>query len=129
MNYSPVLSVQEVTQYVKSVFSEADVYNWTLEEVGQGTVTLTMQTGKRDIRPGGTVSGPTMFALADIAAYILVLSHVGKQALAVTTNLNINFVNKPLPGTLRAEARFLKLGRRLAVCDIHNILSRGSQAV
>ena len=69
------------------------------------------------MRPGGTVSGPAMFALADCAAYFITLAHVGKVALAVTTNLNINFLNKPV-GNLVAEASLLKLGKRLAISEV-----------
>ena len=118
MKYQPVLGASEVSDYVHEVFSESDMYNWTVDEVGEGRVVITMKTGARDIRPGGTVSGPTMFALADIAAYILTLAHIGKYPLAVTTNLNINFLNKPAPGNLHAEARLIKLGKRLSVCDV-----------
>jgi uncharacterized protein (TIGR00369 family) len=70
------------------------------------------------LRPGGTLSGPTMMALADTAAYVLVLSAVGFQPLSVTTNLSINFLRKPAPKDLVAEARMLKLGKSLAICDV-----------
>lgn len=118
MPYTPVLTAQEVSDYVHGVFSESDVYNWRVEEVRPGEISIIMKTGQRDIRPGGTVSGPTMFALADISAYLLILAHIGKVALAVTTNLSINFLNKPEPGELKAEARLIKLGKRLAVCEV-----------
>ena len=118
MSYKPVLTAQEVSDYVHGVFSESDVYNWQVEAVRPGEISVVMKTGSRDIRPGGTVSGPTMFALADITAYLLILAHVGEVALAVTTSLNINFLNKPEPGELKAEGRLIKLGKRLAVCEI-----------
>ena len=63
------------------------------------------------------MSGPTMMAMSDFAAYVVILAHIGPQALAVTTNLNINFVAKP-EGDLVAEGRLLKLGKRLSVCEI-----------
>lgn len=72
----------------------------------------------RQIRPGGTLSGPTMMALADTCAYALVLSAVGFRPLAVTTNLSINFMRKPAPEDLLATGRMLKLGRALAVMDV-----------
>ena len=75
-------------------------------------------TSERHLRPGGTVSGPTQMMLADTAAYFLVLSLVGPVPLAVTTHLSINFMRKPAPGPLEADARILKLGKRLAVCDV-----------
>lgn len=114
----PVLTAQEVSDYVHEVFSEANVYDWQVEDLSEGWISVSLKTGPQDIRPGGTVSGPTMFALADITAYLLTLAHVGRQALAVTTNLNINFINKPLPGTLYAKGEMIKLGKRLAVCEI-----------
>lgn len=70
------------------------------------------------LRPGGTVSGPVMMALADAAMYALVLSRIGPVELAVTTNLSINFLSRPLPGDILAQARLLKLGKRLAVGDV-----------
>ena len=70
------------------------------------------------LRPGGTVSGPSMFALADVAVYCAVLSHIGPVALAVTTNASIDFMRKPAAGRdLRAECRVLKLGHSLAVAE------------
>ena len=77
------------------------------------------KAGERDLRPGGTVSGPAMMALADLAMYVLLLAHIGPVALALTTSFNINFLRKPAAGEIRAEARLLKLGRRLAVGEIH----------
>jgi len=75
------------------------------------------------IRPGGTISGPTMMALADFAMYVAVLSAIGPVPLAVTTNLNINFLRKGAPGQdVLAAARLLKLGKRLAVGEV-NLLS------
>jgi uncharacterized protein (TIGR00369 family) len=70
------------------------------------------------IRPGGTVSGPTMMALADFAMYVAVLAAIGPVPLAVTVNLNINFLRKPGPSDLTAEARLLKLGKRLATGEV-----------
>jgi uncharacterized protein (TIGR00369 family) len=70
------------------------------------------------LRPGGTVSGPTLMLLADVAMYVAVLASIGWVPLAVTTNLNINFLRKPKPGALVAECALLKLGRRLAVGQV-----------
>ena len=77
------------------------------------------------LRPGGTVSGPTMMALADGAAYCQILAHIGPVALAVTSSLNMTFLRKPQPAGLEAQARFLKLGRKLAVVEVQ-IRSEGS---
>lgn len=73
--------------------------------------------GERHLRPGGTVSGPTQFALADVSAYVAVLAAVGPKALAVTTSGNINFLKKPSVGDLSALCRILKHGKRLVVID------------
>jgi uncharacterized protein (TIGR00369 family) len=80
------------------------------------------------LRPGGTLSGPTMMSLADMAMYALVLSAIGKVPLAVTTNLSINFLRKPQPADLIAEGRMLKLGKALAVGEVI-IRSEGSDDV
>ena len=77
------------------------------------------------IRPGGTISGPTMMELADFAMYVAVFSAIGPQPLAVTTNLNINFLRKPAQADLIAEARLMKVGKRLAVGEV-TIYSDGS---
>ena len=70
------------------------------------------------LRPGGTISGPALMTLADTAMYLLVLAHIGPIALAVTTNLNINFLRKPAPKDVLAEVKLLKLGARLAVGEV-----------
>src|SRR6266851_1465798 len=76
------------------------------------------------LRPGGTISGPTMMALADFAMYVAVLAAIGPVPLAVTISLNINFLRKPAPRDLVAEARLLKLGKRLATGEV-TICSQG----
>src|SRR5712671_2879163 len=73
---------------------------------------------QRSARPGGTISGPTMMALADFAMYVAVLAAIGPVPLAVTTNLNINFLRKPGETDLLAEAKLMKLGKRLAVGEV-----------
>ena len=79
---------------------------------------------QRTVRPGGTISGPTMMALADFAMYVAVLAAIGPVPLAVTINLNINFLRKAAPRDLLAEARLLKLGKRLATGEV-TICSQG----
>lgn len=77
-----------------------------------------LRIAETDLRPGGTVSGPSMFLLADVTFYIAVLAAIGKQPLAVTTNCSINFMRKPNPNDLIADARILKKGRSLVVGDV-----------
>lgn len=96
----------------------AKVMGLELEEITDMGVLMRARYSEQFLRPGGTVSGPIMMALADAAMYALVLSRIGPVELAVTTNLSINFLRKPLPGDVMAEARMLKLGKRLAVGEV-----------
>jgi uncharacterized protein (TIGR00369 family) len=80
------------------------------------------------LRPGGTVSGPAMFKLADFGIYVAILAMIGPVALTVTTNLTINFLRRPLQKDLVAEVRILKLGRRLAVAEVA-LYSEGQDAM
>ena len=74
--------------------------------------------GSASLRPGGVISGPTLMGVADVAAYALVLGHVGEQLMAVTSNLSMNFLRGAAPGDLWAEAELLRMGRRNAVMDV-----------
>jgi uncharacterized protein (TIGR00369 family) len=92
---------------------------FTVERAEEAGVTLRLRVAERHLRPGGTVSGPAMFGLADVAMYLAILSRIGPVALAVTTNCSIDFMRKPAAGRdVLAEARLLKLGRVLAVGDV-----------
>lgn len=98
-------------------------------EASLGGVTLRLLPSERHLRPGGTVSGPSMFELADVALYLAILSRIGPVALAVTTNAHIDFMRKPAAGVpLLGKARLLKLGRTLAVGQV-SICSEGSEDV
>ena len=85
---------------------------------------MVMHCDGRTVRPGGTVAGPALMALADVCMYAVVLGLIGRVELAVTTNLSINFLRKPEPRDLVAECRLLKLGKRLAVGEV-TLLSDG----
>jgi uncharacterized protein (TIGR00369 family) len=102
------------------VFKGGDI---TIESADGTTCLLRQRYGDQMLRPGGIISGPTLMALADCAMYVVLLSAIGPIGSAVTTNLNINFLHKGLPGQdVLAAARLLKLGRRLAVGEV-NLLS------
>ncbi|MEW5963301.1 MAG: PaaI family thioesterase [Pseudomonadota bacterium] len=91
------------------------------EAVDEGTARLRMLAREHLLRPGGTVSGPSMFLLADVAVYAALLGAKGETALdAVTVSLTINFLSRPPPADLVATARLLKVGRRLAVGEVEN---------
>jgi uncharacterized protein (TIGR00369 family) len=119
MNLTPVMDADALNRFLETDFPQihTDGKVFDVEMVGPGMVVMRLVPNDRHLRPGGTVSGPTLFALADVAAYCVVLAHIGPVALAVTTNLNINFLRKPAPGPLSCTCRLLKLGKRLAVID------------
>ncbi|TYB89362.1 PaaI family thioesterase [Oceaniovalibus sp. ACAM 378] len=101
--------------------------DFTIETLSPDGLSVRLNVGDRHLRPGGTVSGPAMFALADVAVYLAILSRVGPRALAVTTSCSIDFMRKPVAGVdLIADVRLLKLGRVLAVGDVL-IRSDGSE--
>ena len=103
---------------------------FTVERADAAGVTLRLHVAERHLRPGGTVSGPAMFGLADVAMYLAILSRIGPVALAVTTNCSIDFMRKPAAGRdVLAEARLLKLGRVLAVGDVLLFSEGGSEPV
>jgi len=91
---------------------------WTIERVDTDGIRVRQPTSSANSRPGGTVSGPTLMSLADGVAYMVLLSRIGPAALAVTSNLNINFLRRPRLVDLVTEARLLKLGRSLALVEV-----------
>jgi len=110
-------TIPEMHAYMAEVFPELGS-RFEVLAIGPLRLTARMVATPVDLRPGGTVSGPALFALADCAFYMAVLAMVGRQALAVTTSCAIDFMRKPAPGALTAEARILKLGGALAVGDV-----------
>lgn len=114
----PVLTAQEVSAFLDEVFPQISFRQWEITQLSSGYCQIIYTIADTDIRPGGTVSGPTMFTLADVASYVVILGHLGKVALAVTTNLNINFLRRPPQAPIIADTKLLKLGKRLAVCEI-----------
>ncbi len=121
------LNAEELMDYLEEVFPQvAD--DFAVDRLEEMEVDLRLKVAERHLRPGGTVSGPSMFALADCAVYAIVLAMVGRQALAVTTSCAMDFMRKPEAGRdLVARCRLLKLGRVLAVGDVL-IFSEGAAA-
>lgn len=124
MNREIVLDREELTLFLNEVFPQVRGL-MVIEEVRPLAARIRMPIADEHLRPGGTVSGPSMFMLADCAFYVAVLAMIGREALTVTTNLNINFLRKPEPVDLIAEARIMKLGRLLATGDV-TLFSEGS---
>jgi len=116
-----------LSAFLKSDFAQvADMF--AIDEVAPMSVTVRLLHDERHLRPGGTVSGPAMFALADVAVYLAILAMIGPKALSVTTNCAIDFMRKPAAGVdLICKTRLLKLGRVLAVGDCL-IFSDGMEA-
>ncbi|MGR3453583.1 PaaI family thioesterase [Pseudooceanicola sp.] len=120
------MNIAALHDFIEAEFAQAKGY--VVDRVGEMEITVRLPVDDRHLRPGGTISGPTMFALADVAVYLNLLAMIGPRALAVTTNCSIDFMRKPAAGVdLIAECRLLKLGRVLAVGDVM-IRSEGQAA-
>jgi uncharacterized protein (TIGR00369 family) len=117
---APKLTRDKLIALIEAEFPEAShaVGDYAIEEVWFGGCRVRRRHHERSLRPGGTVSGPVMMALADFTMYLAVLSAIGWVPLAVTTNLSINFLKRPGARDLIAEARLFKLGKRLAVGEV-----------
>jgi uncharacterized protein (TIGR00369 family) len=117
---TPALTRKELLERLRIEFPDTGhaVGDFEIEELWRGGCRLRRRYDKRGLRPGGTLSGATMMALGDFAMYLAVLSAIGWVPLAVTTNLTINFLKKPAARDLLAQARLIKLGKRLAVGEI-----------
>ena len=124
---APALSADEIAKLLTVEFPQAFYpgCGHSIERVDYGDVRVRWAFDEASLRPGGTISGPTMMELADFAMYVAVFSAIGPQPLAVTTNLNINFLRKPAQADLIADARLMKVGKRLAVGEV-TIYSEGS---
>jgi uncharacterized protein (TIGR00369 family) len=115
------LDAGAITALIEAHFPQVHEGSGRLEilSAGDRKATVRMLADERMMRPGGTVSGPAMFKLADFSVYVAILAVLGESALqAVTTSMTMNFLTRPKPGDLVGEARLLKLGRRLAVAEV-----------
>ena len=115
-----VMSAAEVAQMLEREFPQMFYpgSGTTIEDVWHGGCRVRRAFNDKSLRPGGTISGPTMMGLTDFTMYVAILASIGPVPLAVTTNLNINFLRKPAPRDLIAEAKLIKLGKRLAVGEV-----------
>ncbi|WP_373186247.1 PaaI family thioesterase [Halopseudomonas sp.] len=116
-------SVEQLNAFFRREFPQAKV---SVEELGDGSARVRHTVGVDELRPGGTVSGPVMMATADVALYTAILGAIGIVPLAVTTNLNINFLRKPAAGRdILGVCTLLKVGKTLAIGEV-SIYSEGS---
>ena len=120
----PKITPQEFTTLIRETLPFAEAMGAELVELGDGTARLRLPHRDDFLRHGGTIGGPLMMALADLAMYAVVLSAVGQAEGAVTSSLTMNFLRRPAPGALVADGRMLRLGRRLAFGEVE-IFSEG----
>jgi uncharacterized protein (TIGR00369 family) len=114
----PRMNSDEVSRFIEEQFPQGRQF-CQIQELGEDSLALRLPFSDAYLRPGGTISGPALMSLADTAAYCLILAMIGPVALAVTTSLNINFMRRPSPDDTIARAKMLKLGRQLAVVEVH----------
>jgi uncharacterized protein (TIGR00369 family) len=128
MMREPALTAAEISDILTVEFPQAFFpgCGLSIERVAYGEARVRRAFSDKSLRPGGTISGPTMMELADFVMYVAVFSAIGRQPLAVTTNLSINFLRKPARADLIAEARLMKVGKRLAVGEV-TIFSHGAE--
>jgi uncharacterized protein (TIGR00369 family) len=113
-----VMDGAALTAFLKRDFGQV-AEDFAVERADEAGVALRLRVSEKHLRPGGTVSGPAIFALADVAMYLAILARIGPVALTVTTSCAVDFMRKPAAGRdLLGEARVLKLGRSLAVGDV-----------
>ena len=121
-------SISELSSYLDEVFPQV-VNSYRIVDLQQGYARVIQNITQENLRPGGTVSGPTIFSLVDIGMYILLLAHIGKEPLAVTTNCSIDFLKKPtMDEELFADCNLLKLGKTLVVGEVL-VKSSGKEAL
>lgn len=112
------VSIQQFQKIIKEELCWADEAGIRLDSISNGLATMRLPFKANSLRPGGSISGPHMMLLADACMFAVVLSVIGEVKLAVTTNLNINFLRKPSPNDLVGEGRVIKMGKRLAVLEV-----------
>ena len=122
----PMPTQTEITQFLATEFPQSQCI---VLAVGPMSATVKHPVGINELRPGGTVSGPVMMALADVALYVAIVGEIGIVPLTVTTSLNINFLRKPAAGAaVIGVCKLIKLGKSLAIGEV-SIYSEGSDAL
>lgn len=122
-----MMSVDDLHDFLEKEFPQV-ASQFSIESLSDMEITVRLKVAEEHLRPGGTVSGPSMFSLADVSVYLIILAMIGPKALAVTTSASLDFMRKPEEGRdLLSRCRLLKLGRVLAVADAL-IFSEGVEA-
>lgn len=113
----PLMSKVDLENFLEKEFPQVSS-NFKILNTKPNSLSMLMHISNEHLRPGGTVSGPTMFLLADVSFYLATLSIIGPKSLTVTTNCSINFLRKPNISDLISETRVLKIGKTLSVGDV-----------
>ena len=113
----PLMSKIDLENFLEKEFPQVSS-NFKILNTKPNSLSMLMHISDEHLRPGGTVSGPTMFLLADVSFYLATLSIIGPKSLTVTTNCSINFLRKPNISDLISETRVLKIGKTLSVGDV-----------
>ena len=113
----PLMSKVDLENFLEKEFPQVS-NNFKILNTKPNSLSMLMHISDEHLRPGGTVSGPTMFLLADVSFYLATLSIIGPKSLTVTTNCSINFLRKPNISDLISETRVLKIGKTLSVGDV-----------
>ncbi|MEH6544525.1 MAG: PaaI family thioesterase [Porticoccaceae bacterium] len=110
------MNVAQLGEFLKQEFPQTSI---VIDDVGEGWIKVRQAIELKHLRPGNTVSGPSLMAVADVALYLAILAIKGPVALAVTTNLNINFLRKPAADKdIVGDCRLIKVGKRLVVGEV-----------
>jgi uncharacterized protein (TIGR00369 family) len=123
----PRITAEDIHEICEQSLPWARMMGFEIVDIGRGTCRVRLPQSDQFLRPGGTVSGPALMSLADYAMYVAVLSMIGRVELAVTTNLNCNFLRRPKPGAVMADCRLIKLGKRLAYGEA-SLYTEGDEA-
>lgn len=123
----PRITAEDIHEICEQSLPWARMMGFEIVDIGKGTCRVRLPQSDQFLRPGGTVSGPALMSLADYAMYVAVLSMIGRVELAVTTNLNCNFLRRPKPGAVMADCRLIKLGKRLAYGEA-SLYTEGDEA-
>ncbi|GLK55641.1 thioesterase [Methylopila capsulata] len=127
---APRMTIADMQAFLGAEFPQIRLgVDYAVEAVGHGSARMRLIYAERHLRPGGTISGPAMMALADVALYVALLGAIGPVKLAVTTNFAVNFLKRPDPRDLIAHCRYLKIGRSLAVGEAELRSDGGDEAV
>jgi uncharacterized protein (TIGR00369 family) len=126
----PVMTLAEMDDFLRrefpQIYLQGDIYS--VLDIQPLAARMRMAYHESQLRPGGTISGPSMMTLADLALYVAILGSIGPVGLAVTTNFSINFLRKPAARPMIADCRLMKLGKRLAVGEV-DLRSEGSDEI